>query len=431
MPDLDTKRAIAEIRSSAGIKSNGFDRSKEAFGINAGTSIVDVINQVMRNSEYIRKQITDNKIDVKSASDSDIENYAIRSDKTIKWYKIVPIVEISKFDLARDTYSKHIRYDVVVHEFHNTKYQNAIISVPSSALKEYHYMFTGKNDSILSFDLNFDTMFYSLITADSNKLLETVVDTNKEDTTPTKAQLQKADVGVQDHMIKNVSSQMDMAASQGGVLDAKGQAVNDFYKITMSNSQDMISVKLKIIGDSELIKQDDIFFNSMNSPKVAGAVIDKNGSLIFDRAEMHSLLTFNSPVDFDPVTGLSLKQNITSVFSGMYRILTVENEFRSGQFTQTLDLVRMFRQEKYDTASASNSSNDQRKDAPKSIADTKKQAQGSNPLKEETKKKNLLSKELANIRPPKIDLLEGQPIRTELQKLKDLKKIKPITIDQR
>jgi hypothetical protein len=38
----------------------------------------------------------------------------------------------------------------------------------------------------------------------------------------------------------------------------------------------------------------------------------------------------------------------TSVFSGLYRVLTVESEFKGGQFTQTLDLIRIPNQVDYD-----------------------------------------------------------------------------------
>jgi hypothetical protein len=38
----------------------------------------------------------------------------------------------------------------------------------------------------------------------------------------------------------------------------------------------------------------------------------------------------------------------TSVFSGIYKVLTVASEFKQGQFTQTLDLIRIPYQADYD-----------------------------------------------------------------------------------
>jgi hypothetical protein len=375
MPDPTSRQALAEIRSRAGIQTNGFNRTEETFGINAGTTIVDVINQVMRNSDFIRLQITDPTIDVQKVNDQEVQNYANTAEKTINWFRIVPIIKIKDFDLVRDTYSKEIIYTVEIYTFHNTKSPVAPKSLPKNALKEYHYIFTGQNESIIDFSLDFDTMFYTVVTADKTKLEKNTPSPAPEENLTGSAPKQKAETGVQDHMVKNNSIQMDMAASQGGSPDAKGQAVNDLYKTTLSDSKgDMISVRLKIIGDPEFIKQDDVFFNPLN--RSSKSIIDKNGSLSFDRGEMHALLTFRTPLDFDQTTGLAKWDgpSSTSVFSGMYRVITVENEFRSGQFTQNLDLVRMFGQEKYDTISGTNTASDtNRKQEIKTIAESKSQ----------------------------------------------------------
>jgi hypothetical protein len=48
------------------------------------------------------------------------------------------------------------------------------------------------------------------------------------------------------------------------------------------------------------------------------------------------------------------------VFSGIYKVLTVQSEFRSGQFTQTLNLVRLPNQTEYDYVNQPQNSNDQR-----------------------------------------------------------------------
>jgi hypothetical protein len=49
----------------------------------------------------------------------------------------------------------------------------------------------------------------------------------------------------------------------------------------------------------------------------------------------------------------------TSVFSGLYKVLTVISEFKNGQFTQTLDLIRIPYQPSYDyvTQQKSNDTN--------------------------------------------------------------------------
>ena len=385
VPDLRSEKGKAQIRSNAGIKTNTFDKTKESFVVNAGTSIVDVINQVMRNSEYIRNQITDPTIDPQKASDGDIQGYAKKSGKAIDWYKIVPVIEIKDFDEQRDTYSKKITYHIKKYKFYNTKYPNVPLSLPEKALKEYNYIFTGKNDSILDFELNFDTMFYTVITADKFKFETNTPSTMPEETPAGKAPSQKQEATVTDSLRKNMSDQKDLSASQGGSPDAKGQAVNDLYNASLSNSRgDMISLNLKIIGDPEFIKQDDVFFNPENGASDSPGSVDSNGSLAFDVEEIHALINFRTPSDFDQSTGLMKFDgpSSTSVFSGLYRVLTVDNEFRSGQFLQTLELVRLFGQEKFDDPSGENKTDDQnRTEPPKTIAESKSPSEntGKNP----------------------------------------------------
>ena len=71
-----------------------------------------------------------------------------------------------------------------------------------------------------------------------------------------------------------------------------------------------------------------------------------------DGGEVYVNLTFRTPVDIDEDSGMMqfkdkdiLGPTQTSLFSGLYRVMRVENEFRNGQFTQMLNLIRLPLQE--------------------------------------------------------------------------------------
>jgi hypothetical protein len=157
-------------------------------------------------------------------------------------------------------------------------------------------------------------------------------------------------------------------------VDSKSVLVNDFSKSMMSSSRgDMINVKLKIIGDPEFIKQDDLFLNPANNPGSSSdnAVDPKTNSIIYDAAEVHVLLTFRTPIDFNPEDGLmDFAPSKYSVFSGVYKVITVENEFTRGQFTQSLDLVRLFDQPEWDSIDGAKiKGTDQRRRYPVTVAE--------------------------------------------------------------
>ena len=353
MLTLGTPGGIAAIRAQAGLPTVGANTNIETFAINAGTNILEVISMAMRNSEFIRNQIID-------PATEPPENFSVPQDgqkaaddagKPIVWFKIIPVLELREFDTKRDIYAKKITYHVKKFTYYNTKFRDAPKSRPTYNCKEYHYMYSGKNESILSFDIDFDVMFYTAITADRGKIQTTTVQSKQPDDNKDDSQSAERPVGVTNNVTQMVSGQADQV--NPGSPDSKASLVNDFSKSMMSSSRgDMINVNLKIIGDPHLIKQDDLFFNPANNPdqRVDQIVDPRSNSIIFDATEVFALLTFRTPTDINLNTGfMNFDQAEYSVFSGVYKIITVENEFSRGQFTQTLQLVRLFDQPAWDS----------------------------------------------------------------------------------
>ena len=75
--------------SAAGTAPAGLEKNKQTFNINAGTSITDVINLILRQSEYIRSQVID------PLSDSKV---VFPENKEVEFYKIVPQIKLNNFD---------------------------------------------------------------------------------------------------------------------------------------------------------------------------------------------------------------------------------------------------------------------------------------------------------------------------------------------
>ena len=295
------------------------DLNTQLVSINAGTSIIDVINLVLRNSEYVTNQI-------KSGS------------APINWFKIIPKIELMDFDQTRKIYQKKITYKVIKSLYHNTKYPGAPMKLPSTWSKEYNYMYTGLNQSIIDFSIDFDTMFYTAMTAYRTKDSELETQPGETKPEPNAISNTTQDNGIAPLSLRSVAAQTDVSSKEGN-NDEKSVAASDLYKSMMSSSRgDMINVKLKIAGDPEFIKQDD-FYISEATGELA------NGSITTDTGEVFVYLRFRSPSDLIQETGLmDFETYKDTVFSGIYRVITVENIFERGQFTQVLDLVRMFDQ---------------------------------------------------------------------------------------
>lgn len=357
MMTLNTPGGIAAIRAQAGLPAAGTDTTTEVFNINAGTNILEVITMAMKNSEFIRNQFKDPAVETPEPPQvpSSGQEAADKLGKPITWFKIIPVLKLKDFDAKRDVYAKEVTYYVKKYTYYNTKFRDAPKAQPTYSCKEYHYMYTGQNDSILNFDIDFDIMFYTSITADRSKVQAAVIQTQDQQNEKDNSLPPAKSTSVTNNVTHPVSGQADQVNPAS--VDSKGVLVNDFSKSMMSSSRgDMINVKLKIIGDPELIKQDDIFQNPENNPKAMDdlAVDPKTNSIIYDTTEVFALLTFRTPVDYDPSNGLmKFDETEYSVFSGVYKIITVENEFARGQFTQSLDLVRLFDQPGWDTLQSS------------------------------------------------------------------------------
>lgn len=340
IPMADDKNSKAKtsdgIKAAQGVEVPAIlDQEKQSIAINAGTSIIDVINQTIRNSKYIVDQVGKS------------------SNGTVKWYRIVSKVEKLDYDEKRKTYAKKYIYRVLKSEIHNTKYPDAPLSKPTVAHKRYNYIYTGDNQQILDFSLDFNVMFYTAITAHRYKLKK--ADASPEPVDPEK---KDNDQGVKNNtkegditpsQIKIVPAQTDVSTPHQGANDVKNTSANDLYKSMMSTSRgDMINVRLKITGDPEFIKQDDVAYESTGTV----GEIDSYGSLTSDGGELYVDLFFRSPRDIDQSTGMYDFSNWQeAAFNGRYRVITVDNVFERGQFIQTLNLVRIFNQEDFGAGS--------------------------------------------------------------------------------
>lgn len=313
--------------------------TKSQFSITAGTNIIEVINLVMRSSDYIRNQIDTTKVKIVGNA-VDIANDA---GKPLDWYKIIPSITIKEFDSRRNTYSRTITYSVVPYKVYNTKSSLVPKSFPSKWLNEYDYIFTGNNKGILDLDLRFEVMFYQLTTVNRGQWDPW----NSAPGAPEDKDFASSNAASNSFApIKTVAMATYIPGQIGTPAnDAKGIAVSELYTHLLSNMRgDLINLRMKIVGDPRYIKQDDLFYNTSNSPALRGAV-SNNNSVVFDFEERYVKVTFLTPLDYGD-NGLLNIQDLyrTSKFSGLYRILTIENVFSRGKFEQTLELIRLFDQ---------------------------------------------------------------------------------------
>ena len=336
------------------------------FGFKAGTNIIEVINTAMMSSEFVRSQVR-----LAGQDESKTGNLI----GTVNWWKVLPQVRLNGFDNTLNRWSYSVIYFVVPYQVWNTKHPNLPKSSPRRAncVKQYNYLYTGDNRSVIDFQVEFDMLYFTTVagfkqinTANPNRPEPGVEQDGKDSNNRGKDS--NTITPVVHHLVpqdaRSVLTQDATAVALGTIQDSIYSGING----------EMLTVNMKIIGDPTLIKQDDLFTNigkyydpngktnESDGLKLINSYHNKvmaekdpalnNNSIVTDAGEVLAWVQILMPPDIDENTGgLRLGSGASSVnsFTGVYKIMEVQNEFSQGKFIQTLVLIR-YQQQEADTA---------------------------------------------------------------------------------
>jgi hypothetical protein len=354
--------------NQTGSAQNIYDATKALFRIQSGTTIEKLLEYVIRSSDYIEEQLIVPEDPSYAAKKAELANVPL------KWFKIVPTIRLLGFDSVRNIYAREITYCIQPYTIYNLWLPIGPQGTVKYPVKSYNYMYTGANDDVLDLDMTFNALYYNQVTAYRDNLT-TVNPTAEQATTDTEtsnspnytsATSPYGTTGTSGTIGPNFNNtiqpivqkpvvQNSKAAATGLNTTPKQVASLDLADSLMTASKaDMLNLKLKIIGDPDYIKQDDVFYNPplpgtniATVPNKDPRLLPSNGSLVFDSGPLYVEVNFKIPTDIDESTGLmKFDTNYQrSVFSGLYKVLVVTSDFRDGKFTQELELVREPRQD--------------------------------------------------------------------------------------
>lgn len=358
-PDKDTLNKLtrayslrhdSEIGTKANVKDS--EKPQSTISINQGMSILDVIELAIKNSSYVYDQI----LDVFDPDRTDItEDDIAELMKPLDWFKVIPTIDLGEYDTKTNSFARTITYHIIKSTLYNTKSEDAPQGKPKHYVKNYEYIFTGKNYDILNFDLNFDTLYFTVIPG--NPAIKDPVNQSaakKATDDPKTAEVTKKFLS-KEEVKKFVDARFNGNAAlhpkkiftaplpgNSGNDDSVAESLKRLSKNILSSSAgDMIRVDLKILGDPDFIKQDDIFYRP-GMYSLSNGLKTWNNSLITDQDELFVRLAFKTPGDYDD-TGLARPDTgkyTANAFSGIYKVIQVKNHFAQGKFEQNLELIR-------------------------------------------------------------------------------------------
>jgi len=331
------------------------DPTKPTIGFNAGTHITAIIKEVIKNSTFIVDQLNEaERVDSANAQLTPEEQDRAIKKKPFINFKITTRYKMLKYDEKANRFAYEATYNVTPYEVRGQQSTAMGKTDIDSIVKEYDYLFTGKNQDITELDIQFNHAFYNSMAANTESIGEGTPGANNRLATGFDSGDHVADRS--DPLGRNPVNHHPPSARDNIGPESKENRkkikADAFWKSIMQDSQvDMIKVQMSILGDPAFIKQDDILYKSYGGDTQDG--LTENGSIKTDQGDVFVRLKFKAAGDLNHDTGLRFDNqqipgslfNHSSAFTGYYKIITIVNKFSDGQFHQELKLLRAKQQE--------------------------------------------------------------------------------------
>jgi len=329
-----------------------------------GTTLIEMINSIMLRTDWVTNEV--NKLQ---------QN---KTQQELWWWDVKAVLKI---DPAQQSNNPRIPggmiFEYVVEpikiQVPNWIDNNGPCEIPNlKTFRNYRYIFTGKNDDILKWDLEFDGLMYSALP------MVQVLNTSAQPGQPIQGggitpgaegkpggiqQQRKVSFPTLDDVTSKGNKQKEyrpdwFSPTQKGTSDGRTKRYDEMFNASLMESlfQQALSknqweLDIEIIGDPEYLG----VLNKLTASKVPGpdpttrASSPQNRNRFRDfikteesRIPMNEVTTigleFLTPTDVNPA---NLKYNgfKAADFNGIYLVTTIKHIFRNGKFTQELHLI--------------------------------------------------------------------------------------------
>ena len=318
VPGVDFKNTTPQVAKTAGDQvlpeKQQVDPNSRIITITAGQQIVQVIEQAVRNSEYIRNQAT-------STVDENTQKQKTNSGtkKDVTWFKINVQTTPIKYDPKRNDYAYNVKY--IVSPFKLVATNSNYFAQPQyrGAQKRYNYWFTGQNTQVISYEQQYNAAYTYILSGGTQTTANT---TNA----------------------KTVYQPRSGQTSQGADLRTNEPAAN--LADSLYNPADLAEARLTIVGDPAWLQQGEASFSAPGKNSFNASAFLPDGTINFDSQQILFEIVINTPTDYDLATGLmdvnarntNQINNQGKPLNESYVYIANEciSEFVKGKFTQNL-----------------------------------------------------------------------------------------------
>ena len=312
------------------------DKTRE-LQFNQGELITNIIEKTIMQSEYAAERATQET-----------------TNGLNKWFRIDTHVYFDESPLTEATMGRRPKvyvYSVIEYEvdeavtINNNRRASNNAGLREMAVKEYNYIYTGKNEDVLNFNINFNNAFMMAAYADLGMNTAPLRDpdgakttssgngTDSGTTSATPGDLESADEPM------GGTQQITQVAnpSATGSNDIRRKIAEVFNDKITNMTVDMVTAEMEIMGDPYFIPQQT---GNHVADKGSSPSIMQDGTLNALDQSVFCVVNFRTPFDYQ-VKGATMEfPQLVPGFSGIYQIWAVVNNFNQGKFTQTLKMIR-------------------------------------------------------------------------------------------
>ena len=278
-------------------------------------------------------------------------------NRPLRLLKIMPAVTgLRDYNTATKRYAKDITYRIDTQRMYGFVLPDMPGATPAERgwQKEYNWIFTGKNKDILDFQADYNVQYFNIRNVFTQAKGNTVGTPSAAGNPLPDDGLTRTEAGGSTYSPAIVHATSPITTViHNSYRGAAHQLASDHMDNVLNNpGADMLVVDLSIIGDPDFIPQDRSILPRLGNngqPEGSGDARLVNGSIATDVHDVFVMLRFKTPRDYNPEKGLMQIDTEQTFVQGLYRVITLENNFVNGRFEQTLKMIRVQNQNSNDS----------------------------------------------------------------------------------
>ena len=300
---------------------NKVNRVARTWPIEAGTQIIKVIDDVMRNSSFVTDQ---QNVEITTATDAvtGIQTQELNAKKgtgNFLWYKISVATHQLGFDKIIRDHAYRMTFIITPYAVAQMTSQYFPDSRYRGVHKSYQYWFTGANTQILHYEQSYNNAYRLLLSGIG-------IDQQKSSTT---------DFRDQNRYIFMATSENQSKGAKNYANEPGNNAASFLY-----DPMSLSKVKLRIIGDPAWMQQGECGLG-VSAKSFNFNPFNADGSINYDSQAVMFDVSFNQPTDYNFSTGLmdvtAKNRNGLPQEHYTFTAVTCKNFFSKGRFEQEIE----------------------------------------------------------------------------------------------